>query len=54
MVYSKTVHLDTYVGQYVSLVGNVSATPSTDTGTGRPMPHFIVMEVRPASGSCKK
>ena len=54
MVYSKTLSLDSYVGQFVSLVGNVSATPSTDTGTGRPMPHFKVTEVRPGSGSCKK
>jgi hypothetical protein len=53
MVYSKTVHLDTYVGQFVSLVGDVSATPSTDTGTGRPTPHFVVKEVHPASGTCK-
>ena len=56
MVYSgKTVHLDldSYVGKSVTLVGDQSATPSTDTGTGRPMPHFRVMEVRPASGNCK-
>lgn len=57
MVYSgKTVQLDldSYVGKSVTLVGDQSATPSTDTGTGRPMPHFNVLEVRPASGSCKK
>jgi hypothetical protein len=53
MVYSTTVHLDSYVGQSVTLIGNQSATPSTDTGTGRPMPHFVVLEVQPASGSCK-
>ena len=53
LVYSPTVNLDAYVGQSVTLVGNRSATPSTDTGTARPMPHFMVTEVRPASGSCK-
>lgn len=54
IVFSETVQLDAYVGQFVTLVGDVSATPSTDNGKGRPMPHFKVMEVRPASGSCKK
>jgi formate-dependent nitrite reductase cytochrome c552 subunit len=53
MVYSTAVHLDPYVGQFVTLVGQQSATPSTDTGTARPMPHFVVREVRPASGNCK-
>jgi hypothetical protein len=53
LVYSPTVDLDSYVGQSVTLVGNRSASPSTDTGTARPMPHFMVTEVRPASGSCK-
>lgn len=53
MVYSSTVHLDSYVGQFVTLVGSKSATPSTDTGTARPMPHFTVMEVQPATGQCK-
>lgn len=54
MVYSTSVKLDSYVGQSVTLVGKQSATPSTDTGTSRPMPHFIVMEVHPAaSGGCK-
>ena len=53
MVYSTTVHLDSYVGQFVTLSGNQSAKPSTDGGTGRPMPHFIVLEVQPASGKCK-
>jgi hypothetical protein len=53
LVFSPTVNLDAYVGQSVTLVGNRSATPSTDTGTARPMPHFMVTEVRPASGSCK-
>ena len=54
IVYSTTVDLDSYVGQSVSLVGDKSATPSTDTGTGRPTPHFRVVEVKAASGSCKK
>jgi hypothetical protein len=53
MVYSSTVHLDSYVGQSVTLVGVQSATPSTDEGTSRPMPHFKVMEVHPASAGCK-
>ena len=33
IAYSKTVDLDPYVGQSVTLVGDVSATPSTDEGT---------------------
>lgn len=53
MVYSTTVHLDSYIGRPVSLVGIQSATPSTDTGTARPMPHFKVLEVQAASGDCK-
>ena len=53
-VYSVTVHLDSYVGQSVTLTGDQSATPSTDTGTGRPTPHFKVVDVQPASGNCKK
>jgi hypothetical protein len=53
MVYSTAVDLDSYVGKFVTLVGSQSATPSTDTGTARPMPHFTVLEVRPASGNCK-
>ena len=53
LVYSPTVNLDGYVGQSVTLVGNRGANPSTDTGTARPMPYFMVTEVRPASGSCK-
>jgi hypothetical protein len=54
IVYSTTVHLNSYVGKSVSLVGDQSATPSTDTGTARPKPHFKVVEVQPGSGSCKK
>jgi hypothetical protein len=54
IVYSVTVHLDSYVGQSVTLSGDQSATPSTDTGTAQPMPHFKVVKVKPASGACKK
>lgn len=46
--------LDSYVGQSVTLIGDRGAIPSTDTGTARPMPHFKVMELRPASGKCRK
>jgi hypothetical protein len=53
-VYSVTVHLDPYVGQAVTLTGDQSAMPSTDTGTARPTPHFKVVEVQPASANCKK
>jgi hypothetical protein len=53
-VYSVAVHLDAYVGKSVTLIGDQSATPSTDTGTARPTPHFKVVEVQPASGDCKK
>lgn len=53
MVDSTTVRLDSYIGRPVTLVGVQSATPSTDTGTARPMPHFKVLEVRPESGTCK-
>lgn len=53
MVYSSTVHLEPYVGHFVTLIGSQSATPSTDTGTGRPMPHFAVTGVHPATGQCK-
>ena len=53
IIYSTTLHLESYVGQFVTLVGDQSATPSTDTGTARPTPHFKVFDVQPASGSCK-
>jgi hypothetical protein len=53
-VYSGTVHLDSYVGQFVTLTGDQSATPSTDNGMGRPTPHFKIAKVKPASGDCKK
>jgi hypothetical protein len=54
LAYSTSVHLDSYVGQSVTVIRDQSATPSTDTGTGRPKPHFKVVEVQPASGTCKK
>jgi len=54
LLYSSTVPLDTYVGQSVTVMGERSATPSTDMGTGRPMPHFNVVDLRPASGKCSK
>ena len=53
-VYSTTVHLSSYVGKPVILIGDRSATPSTDTGTGRPTPHFKVVEVKAGSGNCKQ
>jgi len=53
IAYSKTVDLDPYVGQSVTLVGTVSATPSADETTRDPMPVFMVFEVQPASGKCK-
>jgi hypothetical protein len=53
LVSSPTLDLDSYVGQSVTLVGRRSASPSTDTGTARPMPHFMVSEVHRGSGSCK-
>ena len=54
LVYSERLHLHSYVGQSVTLIGDQSATPSTDTGTARPMPRFRVVKVQPASGNCKK
>jgi hypothetical protein len=53
IAYSKTVDLGPYVGQSVTLVGDVSATPSADETTREPMPVFMVFEVQPASGKCK-
>ena len=53
MVYSNSVHLDSYVGQSVTLVGVQSATPTHDTHNGHAMPHFNVLEVHPSSGDCK-
>lgn len=49
-----SVPFDSYVGQSVTLVGARSTTPSTDTGTARPMPLFKVKELRPANGPCTK
>jgi hypothetical protein len=54
LVYSGTIHLDSYIGQSVTLIGDQSAMPSTDTGTAQPMPHFKVAKVQPAHGDCKK
>ena len=54
LLYSSTVPLDTYMGQSVTLVGELSAAPSTDTGPARPMPHFKVVDLRPAAGKCRK
>jgi hypothetical protein len=51
--YSKTVDLEPYVGKSVTVVGDLSAAPSTDTGTGRPLPHFQVREAQPGSSTCK-
>jgi len=53
IVYSPAVHLDSYVGQSVTLVGDRDTSQGTDTGTGRATPHFKVYEVQAASGSCK-
>ena len=54
LLYSSTVPLDTYMGQTVTLVGELSAAPSTDTGTARTVPHFKVVDLRPAPGKCRK
>ena len=54
LLYSSTVPLDTYMGQSVTLVGELSAAPSTDTGPARPMPHFKVVDLRLAAGKCSK
>jgi hypothetical protein len=54
LIYSVTVHLDSYVGRSVTLAGDQSAMPSTDTGTARPSTHFKVLRACSASGNCKK
>jgi len=51
---SERVDLESYVGQSVALTGEQSAMPSTDTGTSRPMPHFVVDKLQQASGNCSK
>ena len=51
LLYSSTVPLDTYLGQSVTLIGEQSATPRTDTGTTR---LIKVVDLRPASGKCSK
>jgi hypothetical protein len=53
LVYGKSVQLSDYVGKSVTLEGDKSATPSTDTGTGRPKPHFHAISAQPESGTCK-
>ena len=54
LIYSVTVHLDSYVGQSVTLAGDQSAMPSTDAGQAHPSTHFKVLRVYSASGNCKK
>ncbi len=54
LVYGGTLHLDSYIGKSVTLTGEQSAMPSTDTGTSRPMPHFKAVKVQSASGNCQK
>lgn len=54
LLYGSRDILQSHVGQSVTLIGTRSATPSTDTGTARPMPHFEVSEVKAASGKCNK
>lgn len=54
LLYSSTVPLDTYVGQSVTVIGEPSATPSTDMRTARPILYFKVVDLRPASGKCSK
>ena len=49
---SERVDLESHVGQSVSLTGEQSAVPSTDTGTSRPMPHFVVKKLQQGSGKC--
>lgn len=49
---SERVDLESHVGQSVSLTGEQSAMPSTDTGTSRPMPHFVVKKLQQGSGKC--
>lgn len=51
--YSASVNLNQYVGQTVTLVGRLGATPSADTGGSR-KPHFMVSQVQSESGQCKK
>jgi len=49
---SDRVDLESHVGQSVSLTGQQSAMPSTDTGTSRPMPHFVVKKLQDGLGKC--
>lgn len=54
LLYSSNIDFDSYVGKSVTLTGDRSAMPSTDTGTSRPMPHFRVLKVRSATGNCSQ
>ena len=54
LLYSSTIDFNSYVGKSVTVVGDRSAMPSTDTGTARPMPHFKVLKLQPASGNCNQ
>jgi hypothetical protein len=54
ILYGSIVDLASYAGQFVSLVGDRSATPSTDNADPRPMPHLLVRKAHQASGTCKK
>jgi len=54
MLYNSNIDFESYVGKSVTLVGDRSAMPSTDTGTGRPMPYFRVLKLKPATGNCSK
>ena len=49
---SERVDLESHVGQSVSLTGQQSAMPSTDTGTSQPMPHFVVNTLQQGTGKC--
>ena len=51
---SEKFDLEPYLGKSVTLVGERSAIPSTDSGTARPMPHFRVRELRPGTGNCER
>ena len=51
---SERVDLGSHLGQSVSLTGQQSAMPSTDTGTSRPMPHFVAAKLEQGSGKCGK
>jgi len=52
LVYSSSINLASYVGQSVTLNGDRSAVPSTDTGTSDPKPHFIAKKIHVDSKTC--